>query len=49
MLSGVTNEIEIENLAKKKQLNELNDEQAKLLPDFYCEKLGILNSLIEED
>ena len=49
VLSGVTNENEIENLANKKRSNELNDEQIKLLPDYYCEKLGVLDALIGED
>ena len=49
VLSGVTNENEIENLANKKRSNELNEEQTKLLPDYYCDKLGVFHVLIEDD
>lgn len=48
VLSGIASEVEIETYSSKMKVSELNEEQAKYVPDFYVDKLGDLIHLMED-
>lgn len=48
VLSGIASEVEIETYSSRMKASELNEEQAKYVPDFYVDKLGDLIHLMED-